>query len=443
MSHSSDFLEDFFTTLQQKNIEYCILRNADEVEQGDAHDVDMTVHHERLSDAEAILNQTAHKLGWKLHLKTGTSTDKINIKCYNYYFVDEDNLHIEIIHIDFFPTFAWRGYAMLPNDVLLKGVNKEKLYRTTTPEVEAVCNLFVRLVYSGYIKEKYRPRVLHTFKEQKSEVVPLMSYFLDEPLAKKIYDLVCAEQWESIELLHKPIITCVKKKSKGSRIGYLRYLLNKFQNRSGLIVAFQGTDGSGKSTIISEIQNILKNTFFENTFNYYHWRPGFIISEKKTTDNGTPIVCSEPHALPPYGRMKSFLKMGVYSLDYLLGYWLRVYREATQGHLVVFDRYFYDFYMDKLRYRFTISDIVLDFFKLIVPHPDITFLLIGDAQQIYERKKELPLQEIEKQIQCLIDNKKRFKNVIETNVSQSIQKVAFNVSVNILNSLHARIMRQR
>lgn len=437
-AHSLAFLEVFFTALKQADIEYCILRNADEVAQGNAHDVDMTVQKDRLKEAEQILNYTAAQSGWKLHLQTGTSDDDINIKCYNYYFADEANLSIEIVHIDIFPTFAWRGYAMLPNEVLLEGVDKTELYRRTPASVEAVCNLFVRLVYAGYIKEKYKPLVLHTFRQEKESVLKLMARFINEPLAEQIYSLVCAEQWSEVEALYKPIIKCVKRKAGGTRVGYCRYLLNKLRNRAGLIVAIEGTDGSGKSTIINGLEDVLRNTFFENTLNQYHWRPGFLKPEKKTNADGTLIVCSEPHALPPLGKIMSLLKMGFYTLDYLLGYWLKAYRQAAQGHLVVFDRYYYDFYMDKLRYRLTVNDKVLDLFKCFVPEPDITYLLIGDANQIYNRKKELPVEEVQRQIDCLKDNKHRFKNAVEINVSQGIKEVVFHVALSILNELHSR-----
>ncbi len=83
------FIEHFFHELQCQDISYSILRNVDEVMRGDAHDVDMTVDAERLQKVEEILSESARKLGWRLHLKTGSSTDKIHIKCYNYYLIAE------------------------------------------------------------------------------------------------------------------------------------------------------------------------------------------------------------------------------------------------------------------------------------------------------------------------------------------------------------------
>lgn len=80
---------------------------------------------------------------------------------------------------------------------------------------------------------------------------------------------------------------------------------------------------------------------------YYHWRPGFIKKEK-TSKNGEVTVVTEPHAKAPYGKMKSFAKFMFFNLDYFFGYWCSIRWKIAKGHLVIFDRYYYDYYLDKL-----------------------------------------------------------------------------------------------
>ena len=76
--------------------------------------------------------------------------------------------------------------------------------------------------------------------------------------------------------------------------------------------------------------------------------------------------------------------------------------------------------------------------QYFIPEPDATFLLVGDAQQIYERKKEMPVEEVQAQIDCLLNNKVRMSNPIVTDVSQSIPQVLYSVSKNLLHILHER-----
>lgn len=433
-----DFINCFFETLEQKNIPFAIMRNAHEVANGDAHDVDMCIQEDSLAEAEQLLNHLAEQKGWKLHLKTGNEKDKSNIKCYNYHYIEHITKKIYIVHIDVFPTFAWRGYELLSNATLLTNIQQDSIYHSIAPETEAVCNLFVRLLYNGKIKEKYQPAILETFRHNKQRSIELMQHFLNPQTADYVYNCVLSEKWGEINSNRKQIVRDAKKKAPRNLVGYIHYLLSKALYRKGMVVAFQGTDGSGKTTIINGLPEILGNTFSNNTLNYYHWRPGIIKPEKTSNENGEPIVNTQPHLLPPYGKIISFLKMLFYTVDYILGYWLKVYWQAAQGHLVVFDRYYYDFYMDKARYRLKLPDSLIRIFHPFIPKPDITFVLLGNAEQIHARKNELPLGEVRKQISTLKKYKESFASPVVIDVCRPIPQVVHEVALNILNKLVSR-----
>ena len=414
------------------------MRNADEVQQGDAHDVDMTVDASALKQAEELLNTTAEQMGWKKHLQTGAAHDKVNIKCYHYYMADDETQSIHILHIDIFPTFIWKGYVLLNNDALLSNVAETVLYRKAAEETEAVCNLFVRLLFNGYVKDKYKDGIKQVFEAKESAVLSLMQQFLSQETAADICRWAQQGAWQIIEKARGSIIKNIRKTAPCHRWQYLRYLAVKALRRKGIVVAFQGTDGSGKSTIINGLPQIIERTFNGDTIDYYHWRPGFIKAEKKLTDDGQMVSIVQPHSEKPYGKLISLAKMGMYVLDYSLGYWCRVRWQAAKGHLVVFDRYYYDFYMDKIRYRLNVSDSIVRLCQFFIPEPDATFLLIGDAQQIFERKKEIPVEEVQAQIDCLLNNQLKMAHPIITDVSQSIPQVLYSVSKNLLRLLHKR-----
>ena len=173
---------------------------------------------------------------------------------------------------------------------------------------------------------------------------------------------------------------------------------------------------------------------------YYHWRPGFIKKEK-TSRNGEVIVVTEPHAKAPYGKIKSFAKFMFLNLDYFLGYWCNIRWKIAKGHLVIFDRYYYDYYLDKLRYRLNISDKILDLFKVLIPKPDITFILVGDPQTLYERKREISVQEIQAQIERLLKNKNKFNNSVVIDVNKSVEDVVKDVSEYILETCASKVGR--
>lgn len=438
MSTDIKFVEKFYRKLESENIGYCILRNADEVKNGDAHDIDMSVKNKRLIDVEKLLFETALEDGWKIHIKTGSSRDNINIKCYHLFKNEKKKVHI--VHFDFFPTFTWNGYVLLDNDILLANIDKSTLYHTASKEVEAVTKLFIRLLHNGYIKAKYKKYILEVFNENPESVKKVLKCFLDDKLTEFVWQTVCKEKWTLLEENREKLIKNIKANSKKAIINQKVYLVRKAMKKAGIIVAFEGTDGSGKSTIINALPEVLGNSFPEGMMDYYHWRPGFI-KKKKTSSNGEAVVVSEPHAKKPYGRIKSFAKFMFFNLDYVLGYWCKVRWQVSKGHLVVFDRYYYDYYLDKLRYRLTISDKTLDLFKGIIPKPDITFLLIGDPETLYERKKEISVEEIKIQIENLLKNQKKFNNSVIIDVNKAVDDVVYDVSAHILETCSMRNKR--
>lgn len=436
------FIESYFNHLIQHGIDYCIMRNAEEVEQGDAHDVDLVIRDTQLKLAEKILYNLAEQKNWNAHLQTGLSSDNYNIKCYNYYYISEKENKIFIVHIDIFPVFAWKGYEILPNYILLENINKKSIYHSMEPEVEAVCNLFVRLLYNGKVKDKYKPKISETFNGNKKRVVELMEYFLSLELANHIFEYAVKGEWDIIDNKCNQIRKCVRKKTKRKHFTYMKYLFSKARKRPGMVVAFLGPDGTGKTTIFNGLSSVIGNTFSDTTINYYHWRPGFIKSEKRLDADGNLINCAAPHTLSPHNKLISLGKLAFYTLDYILGYWFKIYWQAAQGHLVVFDRYYYDFYVDKLRYRLNVNDTVIKFFQLFIPQPDITFLLIGDAPIIHARKKEITEQEIRNQLNTLTNYQSQFKNSVIVNANQSIPSVLHQVGVNILKWLNSRIKKR-
>lgn len=425
MKAENNFIESVFSRFEKEKIQYCVLRNVEEVIQGDAHDIDMAIDSRYQKEANNFLLEIAERLGWRCHIKTGSMKDKTYIKSYHFY--NSDNW-IKIVHIDIFPTFNWNGYILLSNSDLLEGAIVDTVYHRASCSVEAVTKLFIRLLHNGKIKEKYQDYIFDVFSKCQIDTSRTMEKFLSKDIAEKIQNWVLDKQWEEIENYRGHIVENIKKRCSINQITYKKYLIEKAIAKPGIIVAFEGTDGSGKSTVINGIKEVLENSFPEGMLDYYHWRPGVI---KKKTENGVNV--SEPHAKKPYGKVKSFAKFMLFNFDYLLGYWLKIRWQLSKGHLVVFDRYYYDYYLDKLRYRLSISDNTLDLFKFMIPKPDITFLLVGDPEVLYERKKEISVTEISQQISRLFACKERFNNSTVIDVNKTVDEVVDQVAMTILS----------
>ena len=166
-----------------------------------------------------------------------------------------------------------------------------------------------------------------------------------------------------------------------------------------------GTDGSGKTTIIDAITPWLNECFHHGVI-YNHLRPnvlpdlGVLLGKKEKSEN--PIVVSDPHAEKPSGLMGSLVRWGYYMLDYTIGYLKSVYPVVhTKSKVFIFDRYYYDYYVDQKRSRTSLPQLILRLGELFVPRPDLILCLGGDPQKIYERKPETSLEEVSRQTRAL------------------------------------------
>ena len=215
ISADIQFVTEFFKALEHKGIKYCILRNADEVEAGDAHDIDMTVEFDRMQEAARILDDIARASGWIMHMKTGDINDDVNIKCINYY--TKQNNELILIHFDFFPTFTWNGMVLLNNTQMLQNIDDSSIFHKADPCVEAITKLFIRLLYNGYVKDKYKQFVIDAFRNEPIKIVQLMSEFITTSMAQDIYALVIDQLWTDIEEKRKSIINNIIKVQKNKR----------------------------------------------------------------------------------------------------------------------------------------------------------------------------------------------------------------------------------
>lgn len=200
--------------------------------------------------------------------------------------------------------------------------------------------------------------------------------------------------------------------------------VRRFLSPPGVMIAFLGVDGSGKSTLIDAISPILKEATHNALF-VQHLRPSFLpplarLKGKRFVHEG-PIL--NPHGLAPSGIFGSSLRLVYYTLDYILGYWLKIRPKiAKQPAVVLFDRYAYDMALDSRRFRIGLSSNLVWWFVRLVPSPDIIICLYGDPAVIVSRKKELPLREVKRQIEDLIDFAKCEKRAVLVSTAGTVEQ---------------------
>lgn len=441
MNSESKMIRYLFSELEKNGIDYCILRNVDEILNGTCHDVDFAVDWKKVKELKNILNNKMPELGWQVFvMKENDQGELLSVH------LATQSENVVLMHFDAFKSFNWKGIPLVSNERLLSGKKKYENVWVCSEAVELTLKLFSKYLHGGEVREKYRAELMDRISDCRVEVYDLVTEFISEKKTKFILEAVEAGNWA---LLHESV-GAVRDEIKATFFGgniikklqysikRYTYLFEKFFAKNGPVVAFEGCDGSGKSTIVNLLPVKMERIYNKEYIAYYHWRPNVVWKKGNSTPTGEKNEACIPHDKKPYNKLISFVKFMIFNLDYTIGYLLGVKKNVGQGKMVVFDRYYYDYFIDRYRYRLDISDRILKSFLWMIPKPDVTIVLVGTPEIIYERKKEIPLDEVTKQIERLKRYSSSFYNAKLISVDRTPDEIADEVCREIISCMIER-----
>lgn len=178
-------------------------------------------------------------------------------------------------------------------------------------------------------------------------------------------------------------------------------------------VVILGSDGSGKSTIITK----LKAHFLQGDkgIEIIHLKPSYKIHGVQPT-----AIVYDPHKLSPRSSIVSVFKilswLFLYWIDYLI--WIRAGKE-----LRIWDRYYHDILVDPRRYRYGGPLWFVKAVGKLIPQPDLWILLDATPDVVQERKKEVPFHETKRQRTAYIHLVRGFENSVIIDASRPLDRV--------------------
>lgn len=192
----------------------------------------------------------------------------------------------------------------------------------------------------------------------------------------------------------------------------------------GMMIVLLGPDGSGKTTIKSSLEESL-NTIF-TSINHFYFRPellpfpGVLVGLREDIRTGAN---PNPHGHKRENPIKSIIRFVYYLVDFILGYWIKIHPLKKRGCLIIFDRYYYDYFVDLFRYNMSIPSWFPRFFLPLIPSPDMTFYLHASVETLYRRKQEIPLTELNRQINVLDELVKSLPNAYKVSTERTIKEI--------------------
>lgn len=388
------FYISFFNILNKKGIKYSVLRNYKSLPLNTGgSDLDLWVAHEDGTKTIEILKTVTIETNSKL-----VSVLEDN-KCPKYCFLNtEYGAQIDL----FLGDIPYQHNTMIEAKVV---ENSRRLYNNIWVMDDTLSDLIALLkeiINNGRVQEKYiipieKNKNTYTEDYLKSKLTLFSPLFISL-LSSSIKNSSIQINTKQIHRLGRSSL------GKKYTINSLKKLW-RIAHPPGYVIAVLGTDGSGKSTIIDAITPIVEEAFHKGII-YNHLRPnwlpelGVLLGKKKKTDK--TIIVSNPHAEKASGIVGSLMRWFYYLQDYIWGY-LRIIWPVihTKAKVFIFDRYYYDNYIDQRRARTSLPRWVFKIGELFVPRPDLILCLGGDPAKIYERKPETSLEEVTRQTNVL------------------------------------------
>ena len=438
------FFERLFDQLKTASVPCLLLRNYESFPGQIGLDLVVFLRRGDLPKATKIFREVMHESGSELlhvHERDYVTCIWFKVSC--------DNTTAPL-HLDFYHgAYTWHSLPYINETELLSARRPAGNFQAARPAHEALNLFLTSVLWGGFYKVRYAPRIaalLQTpaeagefFRVLEREFgagsrppVDLIGGQEPQPDAVRPYARRLRRAFKVRSLLHHPFRTVFR---------ITRYWLKELGtvlSPPGICLAFLGPDGSGKSTVIAAVKERIEYYFGE--VEDRHWRPHFlrdlgVLLGKREKTSG-PV--SDPHGRAPHSTAVSALRFFYYWLDYWLGYPLRVWKYRAKNHLVIFDRYAQDMVCDPKRYRLKLPTGLMKLFCRLVPQPELTFVLLADAETIHRRKGEVPLETLRELLQRYGTAAQSGGNIRAVDCSRPVNQIADEIAAVVLAHLQAK-----
>ncbi len=385
--NQADFLQTFFELLETHSVRYCVLHSFEHLPQEVLSDLDIAVHPDDRPKLAVVFRQLSEK-GYR------------PIQCLNYavgafYFVFFwfEGSALQSVALDVAFEHRRNGLILRAGKDLVLGRRRLGSIWAPHPSVEFEY-LLAKKILKGSVPAHQAERLNALVEELgKPKAEAIAGRLFGSSMASAVVDVCISQTLPALlnRLARQLWWTAVCK----NPLNPIRNFLSEIARRrrrwfapTGIFLVILGPDGVGKSTLVGSLIERLGPAFRRHRV--FHFRPMLIAPQDET---GIPMT--NPHAVPPRGRLGSAVRLLGFFLDYWLGYLVLIRPLVARSGLVVFDRYFHDILIDPRRYRYGGPMWLLRLLAPLVPPPDSLFLVLdADEEVILSRRREIDPSEL-------------------------------------------------
>jgi thymidylate kinase len=338
----------------------------------------------------------------------------------------EDGSYLEL---DFIHRFDRKGTLYLDNMMVLDDVDiLDSGLKVASDAYSFEYILLFYLLNDAVVPQKYREYFASFRQEDRTEIFVHMTskYGVNINVLEDLYSLNTRHAKKIRTRIDQlPVNTGFRRIYH--RLRYFTDVVKDAIRHRGITITFSGVDGAGKSTIIEEVNEVLKSKFRQRTVILRHrpsllpilssWRHGKANAERMTRER-----------LPRQGTNKSvlgsFFRFMYYYADYVFGQFYVYFRYILRGYTVLYDRYYFDFIIDSKRSNIVLSKKFMKWGYRLIFKPELNVFLYADPEVIRSRKQELDASSISE----LTSDYKQLFNELSSNGKKQNYLVLNNVS---------------
>ena len=397
-------LKKLFDSLNNSECNYCVLRNYETLPESlGGSDLDLAVLPVEEEAVYLLIREVVNEYGGGIILEyNGSLTVLRCLGCHQNEWWG--------LAIDLFSSIQYKGVEYISTNSLINRAVDYKGIKVANNYDANIVALAKELLTNGKSRKDYFPRAAELQATiGKNSLVSLQDSFAPETVSYFEEILTAGVEdpdkiGKLVSMMRHDILGSKSLSKAAARIKNIISRCRRLVHPPGMCIALLGTDGAGKTTMIDAITPILEQAL-HNKIQYEHMRPNWlpaigVAMGQRAEADGSAVT--DPHSHQPSGFIGSLARLIYYSLDYTVGYWVKIYPRLVKcPHICLFDRYHYDLLLDPRRMRIALPQWVIRMVLFCAPQPRVVICLGGEPKAIYVRKPETSLVEVRRQVNAL------------------------------------------